>query len=83
MLSVRVVWNVGNTVRFSVTVLSQPLEAVNTSVYVPDKLYVDVPTEYVSLSQMEIVSVVCGVGNTVRFRVTVLSQPLAAVSTSV
>ncbi len=69
------------TVRFRFTILSQPVAAVRMVWKVPLVLNEELPTVKDSPAQMVRTKLVIGMGCTVRFSVTVLSQPVTEVST--
>lgn len=75
--------NAGNTVKFSVTTLSQPVELINVAVYepvvvlaIPLNIY-ELPLQILALNDE------LSAGRTVKFRVTTLSHPFAAVNVAV
>ena len=71
-----------STIKFVVTVLSHKLKAVKISVYVPETVYVFVPTVVEPPSHTVISCVVEFSGRIVKSVVTVLSHKFAAIKTS-
>ena len=82
MLALIVPVDVGRTSRFKVTTESQPVELVNVSRYEPAVFKFIPLNKYVSFEQMLTLMVPVDVGRTVRFKVTIESQPIELVKGS-
>ena len=74
--------DVGRTVRFKVTIESQPIELVNVSRYEPAVFKFTPLNKYVSFEQMLALMTPVDVGRTSRFKVTTESQPVELVKVS-
>jgi hypothetical protein len=74
--------DVGRTIRFKVTIESQPIELVNVSRYEPVVFKFMPLNKYVSFEQMLALIVPVDVGRTIRFKVTIESQPVEFINVS-
>ena len=74
--------DVGRTIRFKVTTESQPIEFVKVSRYEPAVFKFIPLNKYVSFEQMLALIVPVDVGRTIRFKVTIESQPVEFINVS-
>ena len=74
--------DVGRTSRFKVTTESQPIELVKVSRYEPAVFEFMPLNKYVSFEQIFALMTPVDVGRTIRFKVTIESQPIELVNVS-
>ena len=74
--------DVGRTIRFKVTIESQPIEFINVSRYEPVVFKFIPLNKYISFEQMLALMTPVEVGRTSRFKVTTESQPVELVKVS-